>query len=174
MLKKSLLFVFVLLFTQFIYAQNETIDAMTAEMEEMTKEIKDRESFTLTLYKKHLVSLSLLRKAADEPALRMSQKHKDNIKSVTRTRYAELLKEDHQSIVDESIKHNINWKKIEFVDLLYKPRAFFKFGQPGYEGLWILKDTTKKDVLFTMQVDFIILGTDAYILEIDDFKKQLK
>ncbi|AGC78584.1 hypothetical protein DDD_3457 [Nonlabens dokdonensis DSW-6] len=147
---------------------------MTAEVEEMTKEISKRESFTLTLFKKHLVSLSLLRKAADEPALRMSQKHKDNIKSVTRTRYAELLKEDHQSIVDEATKQDINWKKIEFVDLLYKPRAFFKFGQPGYEGLWIFKDTSKKDVLFTMQVDFIILGTDAYILEIDDFKKQLK
>jgi hypothetical protein len=157
-----------------VHAQNETVEAMTAEVEEMTKEISKRESFTLTLFKKHLVSLSLLRKAADEPALRMSQKHKDNIKSVTRTRYAELLKEDHQSIVDEATKQDINWKKIEFVDLLYKPRAFFKFGQPGYEGLWIFKDTSKKDVLFTMQVDFIILGTDAYILEIDDFKKQLK
>ncbi|PZX39286.1 hypothetical protein LX97_02652 [Nonlabens dokdonensis] len=174
MLKKFLPFVFILLFTHLVHAQNETVEAMTAEVEEMTKEISKRESFTLTLFKKHLVSLSLLRKAADEPALRMSQKHKDNIKSVTRTRYAELLKEDHQSIVDEATKQDINWKKIEFVDLLYKPRAFFKFGQPGYEGLWIFKDTSKKDVLFTMQVDFIILGTDAYILEIDDFKKQLK
>ena len=174
MLKITALLLFLTIGTPILHAQNQTIEAMTSKVEEMTEEIRDRESFTLTLYKKHLVSLSLLRKAADEPELRMSQKHKDNIKSVTRTRYAELLKEDHQAIVSEALKSDINWKKIEFVDLLYKPRAFFKFGQPGYEGLWIMKDTSKKDVLFTMQVDFVMLGTDPYILEIDDFKKQLK
>jgi hypothetical protein len=40
--------------------------------------------------------------------------------------------------------------------------------------LLIFKDKTQKDILFTLRVDFIMLGTDPYILEIDDLKKVLK
>lgn len=159
---------------QLTHAQNETITAMKKKVYEMTEEISDNESFSLAIYKDYMVSLILLNKAAKAPELFMSDADRNLIATVTRTRYAALLKEDHESIVAAAQKHNINWKKIKFFDFLYKNRAVFKLGQPGYEGLLIFKDSSQKDVLFTMQVDFIMLGNDPYIFEMDDLKKEKK
>ncbi|MEP5133064.1 MAG: hypothetical protein ABJQ64_10880, partial [Nonlabens ulvanivorans] len=78
------------------------------------------------------------------------------------------------AIREAAQKFNINWKKVEYVDLLYKTRAIFKLGQPGYEGLLIFKDKSQKDVLFTLHVDFIMLGTEPYIIEMVDLKKEEK
>lgn len=141
---------------------------------EMIEDISDKEAFGLSTYKSHMVSLILLNKAADSPELLMSAEDKAIIKGVSRTRYSELLKEDHDAIREAAKKFNINWKKIEFVDFLYKTRAVFKLGQPGYEGLLIFKDKSQKNVMFTMQVDFIMLGTDPYIFEMVDLKKEKK
>lgn len=166
-LTTTLLLLFIL---QLTHAQNETVNLMKKKVYEMTEDISDKESFSLSTYKSHMVSLILLNKAADAPELLMSAEDKAVIKGVSRTRYAALLKEDHDAIRAAAAKLNINWKKIEFVDFLYKTRAIFKLGQPGYEGLLIFKDKSQKNVLFTMQVDFIMLGTEPYIFEMDDLK----
>ena len=155
---------------QFSTAQSETVNVMKKTVYEMIEDINDKEAFGLSTYKSHMVSLILLKKAADAPELLMSTENKSIIKGVSRSRYAELLKEDHDSIRAAAKKLNINWKKIEFVDFLYKTRAVFKLGQPGYEGLLIFKDKSQKNVIFTMQVDFIMLGTLPYIFEMDDLK----
>ncbi|MGJ8685640.1 MAG: hypothetical protein ACSHWW_13500 [Nonlabens sp.] len=155
-------------------AQNETLNLMKKKAYEMIEDISDKEAFGLSTYKSHMVSLILLNKAADSPELLMSAEDKAIIKGVSRTRYSELLKEDHDAIREAAKKFNINWKKIEFVDFLYKTRAVFKLGQPGYEGLLIFKDKSQKNVMFTMQVDFIMLGTDPYIFEMVDLKKEKK
>jgi len=165
---------FFLLTLNLSYSQNENITVMKKKVYEMTEQIRKNESFSLTIFKNQMVSLILLKKAADAPELLMSEENRSIIKNVGRTRYAELLKEDHQSIITTAKKYNINWKKIKFVDFLYKTRAIFKLGQPGYEGLLIFKDKSQKDILFTIQVDFIILGTDPYIFEMDDLKRVKK
>ncbi|PQJ32753.1 hypothetical protein BST92_12850 [Nonlabens arenilitoris] len=164
----------LLLFFQLSTAQNETVNLMKKKAYELIEDISDREAFGLSTYKSHMVSLILLNKAADSPDLLMSDEDKEIIKAVSRTRYAELLKEDHDGIRDAAQKLNINWKKVEYVDLLYKTRAIFKLGQPGYEGLLIFKDKSQKDVLFTLHVDFIMLGTEPYIIEMVDLKKEDK
>jgi hypothetical protein len=155
-------------------AQNETVAAMKSQVKEMTKQISDNGSFTRSIFKENMVAIELLRKAADLPELRMSDKNKAVVKSIKRAAYNELLQEDHQAIIEIATSFNINWKKIRFEDFLYKSKAVFKLGQPGFEGLLIFKDKKQKNILFTMRVDFIMLGTDPYILEIDDLKKVLK
>lgn len=162
------------LFFQISTAQNETITAMKAQMEEMTKQISRKESFTYTIFKENMVPIELLRKAADAPELRMSQENKAIVKSLKREGYNKLLKEDYDAVIATAKSYNINWKKVEYVELLYKSKTIFKLGQPGFEGLLVIEDKTQKDVLFTLRVDFIMLGTDPYILEMDDFKKEVK
>ena len=164
----------LLLFFQLSTAQNETVNLMKKKAYELIEDISDREAFGLSTYKSHMVSLILLNKAADSPDLLMSDEDKAVIKNVSRTRYAELLKEDHDAIREAALKFNINWKKVEYVDLLYKTRAIFKLGQPGYEGLLIFKDKSQKNVLFTLRVDFIMLGTEPYIIEMVDLKMEEK
>jgi len=155
-------------------AQNETVAAMKSQVMEMTEQISDNGSFSLSIFKESMVAIELLRKAADLPELRMSDKNKTVVKSIKRAAYNELIQEDHQAVIETATSFNINWKKIRFEDFLYKSKAVFKLGQPGFEGLLIFKDKTQKDILFTLRVDFIMLGTDPYILEIDDLKKVLK
>lgn len=152
--------------------KNETVNLMKKKAYEMIEDISDKEDLSLSTYKSHLVSLILLNKAADSPELLMTDDDKALVKSVTRTRYAALLKEDHDLIRKAATQLNINWKKVEYVDFLYKTRAVFKLGQPGYEGLLIFKDKNQKDVLFTLQVDFIMLGAEPYIFEMVDLKKE--
>lgn len=164
----------LLFFFQFAVSQNETVDKMKAQVSEMIDQISDRDTFTLTIFKDNMVPIELLRKSADALELGMSEENKAIVKSIKRADYNKLLKEDHDAIMAEANKHNINWKKIKFVDLLYKSKGLFKLSQPGFECLLIFKDKTQKDILFTLRVDFIMLGTDPYILEMDDLKKQLK
>jgi hypothetical protein len=166
--------IFLLLCFQLSFSQNETVDKMRAQVSEMIDQISDRDTFTLTIFKDNMVPIELLRKSADAPELGMSDKNKAIIKAIKRADYNKLLKEDHDAIIADANKHNINWKKIKFVDLLYKSKGLFKFSQPGFESLLIFKDKSQKDILFTLRVDFIMLGTDPYILEMDDLKKQLK
>lgn len=151
--------------------KNETVNEMKKKAYEMTKDISKAENFTYTIYKEYMLNIIVLRKAGDAPELLMSDENRAIIKSVTRSRYDELLKEDYDAIKKAATSFNINWKKIEYVDFLYKTRAIFKLGQPGYEGLLIFEDKTQKNVRFTMQVDFIMLGTQPYIFEMDDLKK---
>lgn len=162
------------LFFQLSIAQNETITAMKAQMEEMTKKIAKKDAFTYTIFKEHMVAIELLRKAADAPELRMSDKNKAIVKSLKREGYNKLLKEDYDAIITSSKSYIINWKKVKYVELLYKSKTVFKLGQPGFEALLVIEDKTQKDILFTLRVDFIMLGTDPYVLEMDDLKKELK
>jgi hypothetical protein len=155
-------------------AQNKTVVTMKSQVMKMMEQISDNGSFTRGIFKENMVAIELLRKAADLPALRMSDTNKAVVKSIKRAAYNELLQEDHQTIIETATSFNINWKKVKFEDFLYKSKALFKLGQPGFEGLLIFKDKTQKDILFTLRVDFIMLGTDPYILEIDDLKKVLK
>lgn len=173
-MKKSIILTFFIIASHTATAQNAQVIQLQTKTESLVKEIGDKGQFSLQTYKDYMVAIELLRKAADTPELRMNAKNKELIKSVTRESYYTLLKEDYDAIITASRKENINWGKVKFVDLLVKPRALFKLGQPGYECLLIMEDTSKRAVLYTLQVDFIVLGTDVYMFEMDDFKAVLK
>jgi len=151
-------------------AQNETVIAMKSKVYELTQQVGKDGNLGLQLYKDNMVTLELLKQAAASPELLMSIKHRDVIDALTRTQYAQVLLEDYQGIIKEAQSKNIHWKKIKYIDFLIKSRASFKLGQPGFEGLLLFEDSTQKGKLFTLKVDFLMLGTEPFIFEMNDLK----
>ncbi len=155
---------------QYASAQNKTVVAMKSQVYDLVEDISKEGALNLQYYKEKMVSLDLLKKAAESPELLMSAKHRQVVESLTKAQYAQVLLEDHQAIVKEAKAQNIQWKKIKFVDYLLKSRASFKLGQPGYEGILILEDTSQPGKRFTLKVDFLMLGTQPYFFEMNNFQ----
>lgn len=160
----------LLLTFQLSTAQNETVVQMKKQVYELVEQIRKDGNFGLQLYKDNMVTLELLKDAAEAPELLMGKRHRAIVNDLTKTQYAQVLLEDYQGIIKEAKTRKINWKKIEYVDFLFKNRAIFKLGQPGYEGLLLFKDKTQPEKLFTMKIDFLMLGIEPYIFEMNGLK----
>lgn len=161
----------LLLTMQLGTAQNETVIAMKSQVYALTEQLHKDGNFNLQVYKDNLVTLALLKKAAASPELLMTDRHRNLVHALTRTQYAQVLSEDYQGIVNTANANNIQWGKIKYVDFLIKSRASFKLGQPGFEGLLLFEDSTQKGNLFTLKVDFLMLGTEPFIFEMNDLKE---
>lgn len=169
-MQKIIYFLIFITSLQTASAQNKTVVAMKSQVYDLVEEISKKGALNLQFYKEQMVSLDLLKKAAESPDLLMSAKHREVLEALTKAQYAQVLLEDHQAIIKEAKAQNINWKKIKFSDYLLKSRASFKLGQPGYEGLLILEDTSQPGKRFTLKVDFLMLGTQPYIFEMNNFQ----